>query len=245
MRRVGLGLLIAVGALSGAPAGSALAASPSVEVMVVGKTRTLEAPVEVRVRARRTRVEGRRCAVGAATPLAALLALPAAVSLRDYGSCGRATRDAGGLFVRRIGPDANRGSDGWFYKVGRRSGTAGAGDRSGSFGDGRRLRDGQRVTWFYCDADADGDCQRTLEVAPAAGRVAAGGALEVTVRGFDNQGRGVAVAGAAVRLGDGATAITAADGTATVTVPAVAGTAELTAERDGMVPAFPREIEVR
>jgi hypothetical protein len=146
--------------------------------MVVGKSRTLASPAPVRLATRRAKVGGRRCTVAAATPLAALLATRLPVTLRDFGSCGSAARDAGGLFVRRIGPDANRGNDGWFYKVGRRAGSAGAGDPAGPFGDGRRLRRGDRVIWFWCEAGRDGGCQRTLEIRPSSTTIAPGGTLK-------------------------------------------------------------------
>jgi hypothetical protein len=46
-----------------------------------------------------------------------------------------------------------------------------------------------------------------------------------------------------VRLG-GAEAVTGADGVAVVTAPASAGARRLTAERAGMVRAFPRRVVV-
>lgn len=220
-------------------------AAGTVEVMVVGKTRTLAAPTEVRLAARRVKVGSRRCSVAGATPLAALLATRLRVEVRDYGSCGRASRDAGGLFVRRVGPDANRGDDGWFYKVGRRSGSAGAGDPAGPFGDGRRLRAGQRVTWFWCDTGRDGGCQRTLETRPSATSVTPGATLTVKVTGYDNEGRGVAAAGAEVRLGE-AVATANDQGVASLPVPATAsGPLSLKASAPGMIDAFPRRVAVR
>ena len=48
--------------------------------------------------------------------------------LRDYGACSRRARDAGSLYVRQIGPDRERGRDGWVYKVGSRAGSTGAAD---------------------------------------------------------------------------------------------------------------------
>jgi hypothetical protein len=239
MRRAPV-IALAAGALLGGPAASAPAAS--VELMVVGKDRTLEAPHAVRAKPARVRVGGRRCAVGADTPLAALLAGRVRVGLRDFGACGRSARDAGGLFVRQVGPDRNRGRDGWVYKVGRRAGTAPAADLSGPFGSGR-LRAGQRVVWFWCVLSRAESCQRTLEASPAASRVAPGGALRVTVSGYDDAGRGVRIAGATVRLGAGS-AVTGADGVATVAAPAAAGTAELEAQAPGTVPSFPRRVRV-
>jgi hypothetical protein len=183
--------------------------------------------------------------VGAATPLAALLALRLPVDVKDYGSCGRSARDATGLFVRRIARDRNRGQDGWVYKVGRKAGSAGAADLAGPFGDGRRLRGGQRVLWFWCELSGSGGCQPTLEISPASRTVARGGMLRVRVRGYDDSGRGTPMPGAVVSLG-GARVTTGADGTGTIPVPAdAAGTLSLTAEKPGTGPAFPRGIGVQ
>jgi hypothetical protein len=225
--------------LSSGPASAA-----SVEVMVVGKSKTLKAPSEVRFKTRTVNVGGRRCAVGAATPLAALLALRLPLEVKDYGSCGRSARDGSGLFVRKAGPDRNRGRDGWVYKVGRKAGTAGAADVSGPFGDGRPLRDGQRVVWFWCVLSKTDSCQRTLEVTPAVRTLRRGETLRVRVRGFDDLGRGTPVPGAIVSLG-GARGTTGADGFASIVVaPQASGTVDLAAEKPGTVPAFSREMVV-
>ena len=161
------------------------------------------------------RVGGRRCAVGRATPLSALAGTRLRLRLRDYGSCGRSPADAGSLYVRKVGPDRAGGPRGWVYKVGNRAGTTGAADPSGPFGTGRRLRGG-RLLWFWCLQSRAGGCQRTLDARPEASTVAAGAPLRVRVRGYDDNGRGVPVAGALVRAG-GAQALTGADGVATVT----------------------------
>ena len=129
------------------------------------------------------------------------------------------------------------------YKVGRRAGTTGAADLSGPFGTGRRLRDGQRITWFWCTLESSGGCQRTLEARPDRTTAAPGETLTVTVRGYDDFGKGVPVAGATVRLGS-ASAVTGADGSAILTVPAETGDLPLEAERDGMVRAFPQAVTV-
>jgi hypothetical protein len=230
-------------------AATLLAAAPqagaaSVEVMVVGEERVLRRPDDVRLRERSVRVGGRRCRVGAATPLGVLAALHLRLRLRDYGSCGRSPRDAGGLYVTAVAGEREKGRGGWVYKVGHRAGTAGAADPRGSFGTGRRLRDGDRVLWFWCELDAADGCQRTLEAEPARSSVAPGEALAVTVRGYDNDGDAVPVAGATVRLGS-ASAVTGADGVATVTAPARLGRVRLTATADGMVRAFPQVVSVR
>ena len=230
-----IGLVMA--ATGAAPAGAA-----TVQTMVVGKDKVLRAPRALTLRAKTVRVGSKRCAVARTTPLAALLGTGLRVRLRDYGSCGRRTRDSGSLFVTQVGSDRNRGRDGWVYKVGRKAGTAGAGDPAGPFGSGG-LRAGDRVTWFWCVLGSSDSCQRTLEVTPASSSASAGSALRVTVRGYDDSGRGVDVAGATVTLGS-ASATTAADGTATLTVPAASGRIRLTATHAGMVDAFPREVAV-
>jgi hypothetical protein len=178
-----------------------------------------------------------------ATPLSVLVATRLKLGLRDYGSCGRRPRDAAGLYVTKVGREREKGRGGWVYKVGRRAGTAGAADPAGPFGTGHRIHGGQRITWFWCEQDQAATCQRTLEVRPERTSAAPGEALRVTVRGYDDFGRGVPVAGATVRLGS-ATATTGADGAAVLTVPAASGTLRLRAERDGMVRAFPRKVAV-
>ena len=230
MRRA-LGTAIAV--LMAAPA---VAPAASVELMVAGKRSVLRAakPVEL-VDARRVKVGSRRCTVAGATPLGVLAATSLALRVRDYGSCGRRPADAASLFVTRIGHARNRGQDGWVYKAGRRVSSAGAGDRSGG-----RLRGGDRLLWFYCRTQRGGGCQRTLEVTPDRETAAPGEAIRVTVRGYDDQGRGVAVSGATVRVGS-ASATTDAGGVAELAVPA-SGRLAVTATRAGMVPAFPEEI---
>jgi hypothetical protein len=226
-------LAIALAVLVAAPAA---AEAKSVTTMVVGKTRVLkDAKAVALVKKRRVKVGGHRCTVAGTTALGALAALHMTLRLHDYGSCGRRPADASSLFVKRIGPDANRGQDGWVYKIGRRSPGTGAADTTG-----RRLRNHDRVLWFWCHAQSDGGCQRTLEATPDRSSAAPGEQLRVTVRGYDNDGRGALVEGASVTLG-GATALTGADGVATLTVPA-AGRLRLTAAKDGLVRSFPRVV---
>jgi hypothetical protein len=231
------------------PAAAALLAAPApavaakVDVMVVGPDKVLKAPTHVRLKPRTVKVGHRRCHIGAATPLAALAGTHLKFALRDYGRCGRRTQDASGLYVKSVAGGRASGSTGGVYKVGRRAGTTGAADLSGPFGTGRRLRNGQKITWFWCELKTSGSCQRTLEVQPDRTTAAPGGTLTVTVRGYDDFGKGVPAAGATVRLG-AASAVTGADGTATLAVPATTGDLALEAERDGMVQAFPREVTV-
>jgi hypothetical protein len=233
-------VLIAAAALAaGLPAPAAAA---TVDVMVVGREGVLKAPKQVRLKPRTVKVAGRRCRVGGATPLSVLAARGLRLKLRDYGRCGRRARDAGGLYVRSLAGQRERGVAGWVYKVGRRLGTTGGADPTGPFGTGRRLRGG-RLLWFWCAQNRAGGCQRTLDARPEAASVAAGAPLRVTVRGYDDNGRGVPVAGALVRAG-GAQALTGADGVATVTVPAGSAAVRVTAERDGMVRSFPVRVAV-
>jgi hypothetical protein len=235
-----LALLLAGVAVAAAP-GTAEARA-KVHVMVVGKGAVLAGPERVALKARTARVGGKRCSIGRATPLSVLAGTGVSFSLKDYGACSSRARDAGSLYVRRIGPDRESGTDGWVYKVGRRAGSGGAADPAGSFGTGRKLSRDQHVLWFWCVKDAADSCQRTLEVKPARERAEPGAALQVTVRGYDDSGDGVRVEGALVRLGDAA-ALTGADGAATLTAPA-AGSYRLQAEKPGMVVSFPVRVAV-
>lgn len=221
---------------------------PRVEVMVVGAARVLQEPRSVRAPAFTVAPGRKRCAVAAGTPLSALEGLRRAggpgFSVVDMGACSSRAADAGALFVTRVGPDRNRGRNGWVYKVGRRVGTAGAADATGPFGSGR-LRSRARLTWFWCVLSRVSACQRTLEANPASTTVAGGATLRVLVRGFDDGGHGSRVAGATVHLGS-AQATTAANGMATLTVPAsAAGTLRLVAARSGLVRSYPVPVRIR
>ncbi len=246
-----LAFALALPAASVASAGNGdrarTAATPVVQSMVVGRggailgrARTVAAPGGL------VRVSGRTCAVAAATPLAALLSMRRAggpgFSLRDYGRCDRSAADSGQLYVSSLGGEAGSAQNGWEYKVNGVSGSTGAADPSGPLGDGRRLRSGARVLWFWCQASAGG-CQRTLEVS-APGAASAGAVVPVQVYSYDNEGRRQAAAGAIVTLGtDFASAD--ASGRAAVIAPAVSGRYQVSASRSGLVPSFPRSIAVR
>jgi hypothetical protein len=230
------GRALVLGCLAAMIAASpAAAAAPVVEQMVVFRdgnavTRTVAA------KQLRVRVGGRRCTAGEGTALAALVrSRVGRLGLRDFGSCSTRARDSAGLFVSSIKGERNRGQDGWVYKVGNRSASAGAADPSGPFGRGR-LKRGQRVTWFFCRL-RDGGCQRTLalESRPEPGTVS------VTVRGYDDEGRGVPVEGATVSAGT-VTAMSGADGRATLALPA--GRHRLVAEKDGLVRSFGERVVV-
>jgi hypothetical protein len=237
--------LIATVTAAAALTAAAPAPAATVQAMVVGREGVLRTVRPVTLERRTVHVRHRRCAVGARTPLSVLAGMRLRLRISDQGACGPKPRDAAGLYVFQVGSERAKGRAGWVYKVGRRAGTAGAADPAGPFGTGRGLRAGQRVLWFWCRLGASGGCQRTLEVAPQRAGAAPGDTLAVTVRGYDDAGAGVPVAGATVRLGS-AKATTGADGAAVLTVPAASGRRlRLTAERDGMVRSFPREVAVR
>jgi hypothetical protein len=144
---------------------------------------------------------------------------------------------------RQLGGERNRGQSGWEYKVDDVSGSTGAADPSGARGDGRRLRAGDRVVWFWCQSSRGG-CERTLEVGVSSLTPARGDPLRVTVTGNDNEGRGAPIAGALVRVGS-ATGVTGTGGGVTVRAPASHGRYEVLASRGGLVPAFPGMVAVR
>ena len=221
----------------------------AVDVMVVGEDGApLAGPKRVRARSSLVTASGRACRVARSTPLAALaraLRGVAGYHATDYGRCSR--RDPASsaqLFVDRVGSQRNRGQDGWFYKVNDRAGTAGAGDPAGPRGRGR-LRRGDRVLWFYCLFGRAGPgCQRSLRIVVPRGQAAAVGApLRASVRAYDDEGRAHPARGAVLALG-GRTAVTGADGGATL-VPAAAGRLPLRATLAGATPAFPRIVMVR
>jgi hypothetical protein len=230
--------LLGVGLLAPAPA-----LAKRVDVLVVGKSGVLRGPKSVPLKPRSAKVGHKRCAVGKATPLSVLAATKLRLKLRDQGSCSKDPRDAGALYVAAIAGQRESGRSGWVYKVGNRAGTTGAGDPSGPFGTGRRLRAGQQVLWFWCTLGSTGGCQRTLDARPDRTHAAPGESLTVTVRGYDDQGKGAPVAGATVHLGS-ATGLTGADGAATLTVPSAHGRLRVRAEHAGMTGGFPREVSV-
>jgi hypothetical protein len=248
-----LGVLCLLGAFSGSvqalpTVADTATSAPSVQTMVVGSGGTILFQARTVTAASTTVQAGRRsCAVDAGTPLAALAALRRAggpgFALRDYGRCGSSPVNSGELFVYSLGGEVNSGQSGWEYKVDGLSGSTGAADPSGPQGNGRRLSSGERLLWFWCQASSGG-CERTLEVSSSAGSISAGHALTVTVEGYDNEGRGLPVAGAIVTLGSDF-ASTAANGRATLIAPATHGSYQLSAIRHGLVPSFPETIVVK
>jgi hypothetical protein len=148
----------------------------------------------------------------------------------------RALKAGAGLFVRQIREDKNTGQDGWVYKVGRKAATSGAADPSGPFGTGRRLRSGQRVTWFYCRL-VGSSCQRTLalktKVEP--------GAVTVKVTGYDDAGDGNVIPGATVISG-AVRATSGVDGRVRLLLPA--GKHRLRVEKAGLVRSFTEKVTI-
>ncbi|HLM10069.1 MAG TPA: hypothetical protein VK307_10175 [Thermoleophilaceae bacterium] len=226
---------LALAAAPGAAGASSAGAAPRVEQMVVFRSGEALSR-SVSSAGVRVQVGRRRCAAGDGTALAVLVrSRPGRLRLRDFGACSRRPRDGAGLFVQAIRSDRNRGQNGWVYKVGRKAATAGAADPAGPFGRGR-LRSGQRITWFYCRL-REGGCQRTLEVRATVDA----GAVVASVRGYDDEGRGVPVDGAEVSAG-ALTGLTAADGTVRLELPA--GSYRLVARREGMVRSFAERVVV-
>ena len=185
------------------------------------------------------KVGRKRCAVPGRTPLAALVRSGVGpLLLRDFGSCSKRAADAGSLFVAGIGPDRNKGSDGWVYKAGNVLATAGAADPAGPLGRGR-LHAGARVTWFWCHVTArDNGCPHTLVASVTPGP----GTLTVRVRQYDDRGKTAAAAGATVHAGT-ATATTGADGIARLDLPA--GRYSVVASQTGRIRSFPVAAEVK
>jgi hypothetical protein len=233
MRRRALTAAAAAALAVAAPADAA----PKVEQLVVLADGTAKQQ-RVKTPATRVPVGGKRCGVAAATPLAALAKSGVGpLRFRDYGSCSRRPADSAGLYVRSIAGDRAKGRKGWVYKVGNKVGTAGAADPAGPFGRGR-LKAGTRVTWFFCTLQGGG-CQRTLSVKP---RALGDGAVQVTVRAYDDFGRGKLAKGATVHAGD-ATAKTNRKGKATLELDP--GEASVWATAKGRVRSFEEAVAVR
>jgi hypothetical protein len=228
--------------LVAAAAALAVAAPPAsaavkVGQLVVQKDGTAR-QAEVRARATHVRVHGDDCKVPSGTALAALVESNVAkLRLHDYGSCSDRAQDAGGLFVRAIGGDKNKGTNGWVYKVGSRLATAGAADPAGPFGNGR-LKKHARVTWFYCHMKAaTHSCQPTLGLTAMSG---SDETVHVHVTSYDDRGRKTPAAGATVHVGD-TTGKTDADGDADLVV--TPGRYVVYAEKAGAIRSFGEEID--
>jgi hypothetical protein len=235
MKRALIAMGVAAAAVAPAPA---VAAAPKVHQLVVFRDGSFRAKTVSAGRAS-VKVNGRRCAVAPATPLAALLkSRPPTLRLKDFGSCSKRARDSAGLFVNRIGRDVNAGQDGWVYKVGNRSGSAGAADPTGPFGNGR-LRNGARVVWFYCHMQGS-TCQRTLAFTKLDTNTP--GVLLARVKAYDDRGKGIPAAGVTVHL-DGTTGTTDASGSVRIAAPG--GRHRLYADGGGYVRSFDTRVAVR
>jgi hypothetical protein len=225
---------ITVAAAAPAQAGAA----PKIRQLVVFRNGTA---MQKSVVAAKTTVKvgKKHCAVGAGTPLAALLrSKPGGIRLKDYGACSGKPADAAGLYVSRIRKDSAKGVNGWVYKVGNKVAPAGAADPTGPFGNGL-LKPRARVTWLYCRMKANG-CQRTLAITKI--QTPGGGQVRVTVRAYDDRGKGRAAAGATVHAA-GRTARANSKGVATLT--AAPGSANAYATGKGVVRSFGEPIEVK
>jgi hypothetical protein len=230
----------ALACAAAAPA-HATAAAPKVDQLVAFPGGDFDQAKAVKAAATTAKVGRRRCAVAAATPLAALLRTEGRkLVLHDYGACSRKAADAGGIYVRSIKGHRAKGLNGWVYKVGQKLATAGSGDTSGPFGHGR-LKSGQKVTWFYCRANRrSGSCQRTLSITKL--EAIGGGQVQATVRAYDDRGRSKPAANVLVQSGD--TGVKAdSNGVATLSLPP--GFADVHAEASGLVRSFEESVEVR
>jgi hypothetical protein len=224
MRRV----LIAVGAsaltTAALTAVTAAQAAPTVQVMVVGKTRTLVNPRQVKLRATRVKIAHKHCSVPRGTALAGLVWSGLSLHVTDVGGC-----DPASMFVTRVSGQANHGQAGWEYKVGHRAPSFGAADPGG------RLRSGEQLLWFWClHASA---CQRTLGVTAHF----KGNLTQVHVVGYDDNGHGRSIAKATVHLGS-QTATTNAHGWASAALPP--GNYKVYATKPGLVRSFPIRVTV-
>ena len=202
------------------------AASPTVDAQVVDRAGRVVGPRTVAVPALRVRADGRTCRLRAGLPVGVLRALK--VPFRAEGSCSS-------LYIFEVRRQRERGAGGWVYKVGRKLPGVSASAPSG------RLRSGQQVTWYWCVQA--GACQRTLETRTTA----SGGSLRITVRSYDDRGRGKPAAGAQVSVGQGdaiTEVTTGADGTATATA-APGQRSTVRATRRGMIPSFPEQVAAR
>jgi len=219
---------------------SSKSSGPKVEVMIVGKQgKLLSAPRTVKAKSATVKASGRRCLVGASTPLAALVPASKALSLsvKDFGSCSRDNAaDAAQLFVNSIGGNRNRGADGWVYKLRNKIPSLGGGDPLA------RVRQNDRLVWLYCVHDKAGHCPPTLQVAAPA-RAPAGGQVEVFASKVDDAGRKTPAPGARLRMGK-QVAVTGAGGSAIMVVPTTPGKVAVEATANDAIASFPRTISV-
>ena len=204
----------------------AAAQTPRVDAMVVDPSgRAAAGPARVALRAVTVRSGSRRCRLraGLALNVLSLMRVP-------FGARG----DCDALYVFQVRGHRETGRSGWVYKVGRRLPSRSASDPTGV------LRSGQRLVWFWCRQA--GNCQRTLAMA-APRSVRRGVRFRVTVRGYDDFGRGRRIRGAVVRY-DGQAARTNRSGVA-VLRPRRPGRLRLVVTRRGMIRSFSSVVTVR
>jgi len=230
---------------------SLIYAGPPVEFMVVGAGNVILDRAEVSTLPNETvSTSHGSCGVALGLPMDALVVLShqrrVSFTLHDYGHCTSAPASSGQLFVTSIDGERNHGQNGWEYKVDGRSGTAGAADPSGPFGNGP-LKPYERVVWFWCQSFGGG-CQRSLEVR-GPGSVSPGATFTVSVIGQDNNGNGEPMSGARVSASathaPAASAVTGRSGRVSFRAPSRATTLTLSASRPGSVPSFPFTVQVR
>jgi hypothetical protein len=230
---------------------SLIYAGPPVEFMVVGAGNVILQPSQVSTLPGVTvSTSHGSCGVASGLPLDALAVLSRlhriSFTLQDYGHCTAAPASSGQLFVNSIDGERNHGLNGWEYKVDGRSGTAGAADPAGPFGNGG-LKPYAQLLWFWCQSFGGG-CQRSLELrAPKAVRRNA--TFTVTVVGLDNNGSGEPMSGARVSAGaphnPRVSAVSGGSGRVSFRAPSSPGTVTLNASRPGSVPSFPVIVQVR
>ena len=220
MRRVSLATALTVALI--APAGAL--AAPSVQMMVVGRTKTLLNARVVKLRAGTVKVGHSHCAVPAGTALSGLLSARLAPRVIDAGGC-----DPASMFVKRVRHDANHGQAGWEYKVGHAAPSFGAGDPGG------RLHAGEQLLWFWCLRASS--CQRTLSLTSQV----RGGMDQFHVIGYDDNGHGRSVSGATVHIGS-QKMVTNAHGW--VSAALKPGNYQVFATKSGLVRSFPSRVGV-
>jgi hypothetical protein len=218
MRRLTLTLAL----LAAGP--GAAAAAPRVQMMVVGRGRPLLSARSLTLKPARVRIGHRTCRVPAGTALAGLLAAHLPVAVTDVAGC-----DPASMFVRRIEGQRNHGLGGWEYKVGHADPSAGAADPSA------RLRPEQRLLWYWCVRA--GACQRTLDLSFQFHH----GVARVTVRGYEDTGRGKLIPGATVHFG---TLSLTTNSRGYIDVPSTPGRFLVYATKRAMVQSFPTEVGV-
>jgi hypothetical protein len=205
--------------------------------MVVDKSGDVFGPERVTASKTRVRSSGRSCRIPQGLGLSVLAALDrvGGPSFRSRGSCDS-------IYVFQVGRDRESGRGGWVYTVDNKLATVGASDPSGPLGDGRRIRSGQRVVWYWCNIG--GRCQHTLRIRLSTSSTRRGSRFKVRAIAYDGQGRGRFRSGVRVSIG-GSSATTGSDGLATLTAPRKTGAHRVRARATGLIPAFPEILTVR